>query len=96
MTEVKSDPLPTPKQREQLCAMMHRAFVELRALGREGRSEQVEDLADAFHNLPTEMYGVGLFRWELSRGLLDEYHKKWRTHGVYDYVHLLDEARKSS
>ena len=45
---MKRDPLPTPKQREMLCDMIHDAFVELRMLGGGGQSAQAADLADAF------------------------------------------------
>lgn len=42
----------TDAQRRKLCEMMYAAFVEMRMLGWEGKSEQAADLADAFHNLP--------------------------------------------
>jgi len=36
--------------------MMHSAFLEIRALGWASKSEQAAELADAFHNLPTDMW----------------------------------------
>jgi hypothetical protein len=62
--------LPNDRQREALCDLMCRAFVDIRALGWSGRAEQAADLADAFHNLPKEMYGWG--RWDMAvfRGVL--------------------------
>jgi hypothetical protein len=79
--------LPNDKQREALGDMMHRAFVEIRALGWAGRAEQAADLADAFHNLPKEMYGWG--RWDVGtfRAMLKHYQDKY---GGGDYLAMLD------
>ena len=90
-----SDPLPTPKQREMLCALIHSAFVELRLLGWEGRGEQTADLADAFHNIPQEMYGSGSFSWDLFRGMLQDYQRKWRGKTTFDYVCTVDQIRRA-
>ena len=93
------DPLPTPKQREMLCDMIHYAFVELRLLGWGGHGEQGADLADAFHNIPKEMYGWGGFSWSTFRGMLETYQSKWRGKGAVsgrDYVAMLDEIRQSA
>lgn len=75
---MKSDPSPTEKQRELLCDMIRAAFLELRRLGYAGEAQQAADLADAFHNIPKEMYGWGAFRWEMFRGMLATYQRKWR------------------
>ena len=91
-----NDPLPTPKQQELLCDMIHNAFVELRMLGWGGHAEQAADLADAFHNIPKEMYGWGSFNWETFRGMLENYQRKWRgktTVTGRNYVEMLDEIR---
>ena len=95
---MKSDPLPTPKQREMLCDMIHDAFVELRMLGGGGQSAQAADLADAFHNISKEMYGWGCFSWEIFRGRLESYQRKWRgksTVSGRDYSERLDEIRRA-
>lgn len=93
-----NDQLPTPKQREMLCDMIHYAFVELRLLGWEGKCEQAADLADAFHNIAKEMYGWGGFSWGTFRGMLERYQRKWQdkaaVHGI-DFVELLDEVRRA-
>jgi hypothetical protein len=94
-----NDPLPTPKQREMLCDMIHYAFVELRLLGWGGHSEQAAALADAFHNISKEMYGWGSFRWETFRGMLETYQRQWRgkaTVSGRDYVEMLDEIRRAA
>jgi len=92
---MESDPLPTAKQREMLCDMIHCAFVEMRMLGWDGQSEQVADLADAFHNIPKEMYGWGSFNWKYFRRVLERYRSKWegKTKGR-NYVAMLDEIQK--
>ena len=84
------DPLPNAEQREALCELIARAFIEARSLGYQGKSEQVADLADAFHNLPTEMYGTGLWNVEHARWMLQEYQDKYRER-PYDYVAMFDE-----
>ncbi len=90
------DELPSEKQREMLCDMIHSAFVELRLLGRDGEAQQAADLADAFHNIPKEMYGWGSFTWDAFRGMLAHYQRKWRVEGRPtgpDYVWMLDQVR---
>lgn len=89
------DSLPTEKQRQMPCELMYVAFVELRLLGWRGHAAATADLADAFHNLPMEMYGSGHFDWGLLRGMLGEYERKWKGKlpgcHVRNYVHMLDE-----
>jgi hypothetical protein len=84
--------LPNDKQREALCDMMYQAFVEIRALGWAGRAGQASDLADAFHNLPKEMYGWG--RWDVEgfRQMLQHYQDKYprAVHGGRDYLAMFD------
>ncbi len=46
----------TNAQRKKLCELMHFAFIEIRHLGWSGKAEQAADLADAFHNLPKDMW----------------------------------------
>jgi hypothetical protein len=95
---MSSDPLPTPKQREMLCDMIHFAFVELRLLGWGGHGEQAADLAEAFHNISKEMYGWGSFSWDLFRRTLDAYQNKWRGKSTVrgrNYVAMLDEIRRA-
>ncbi len=95
MAMSSSDPLPTEGQRKRLGELLHKAFLEIRVLGWEGKPEQAADLADAFHNLPVEMYGWGAFSWDVLRGDLRHYEQKYG--GVRgfasDYTTLLDEIR---
>ena len=88
------DPLPTDEQRRRLCEMIAAAFVEIRLLGWEGKAQQAGDLADAFHNVPREMYGWGKWSRHIFRGMLEHYQHKYPTEesGGRDYVAMFDEV----
>lgn len=78
---------------------MHYAFVELRILGWESRNQQVADLAEAFHNLPREMYEADGFDWELFKGDLKGYQDKYHQQsysGKINYLAKLDEIHRPS
>ena len=91
---MNDDPLPTEQQRELLCDMIHAAFIELRLLGWAGEAAAAADLADAFHNIPKEMFGWGTFRWDAFRGMLNHYQGKWRNKlSGRDYVEMLEQIR---
>jgi len=94
---MNNDPLPSPKQRELLCEMIQFAFIEIRALGRDGHAEQAGDLADAFHNISREMYGWGSFKWSIFRGMLESYEEKYKANRRgWDYASKLDEIMRVS
>ena len=83
--------LPSDEQREQLCGLFHWAFIEMRSLAssaRDGDAAQIYALADAFHEIPGEMFGEG--RWDLSllRKCLQEYQERF--HSLFNYVAELD------
>ena len=82
-----SEPLPNEEQRRQLCELMHMAFVDLRRLD----GDQAHDLADAFHNLPHEMYGKGKWSVSRARAFLERYCDKHHGHGTYNYVAAFDK-----
>jgi hypothetical protein len=69
--------------------MLARAFVEIRWLAWEGHNQQAGDLADIFHNLPVEMYGIGGWNWPFLREDLARYQQKYDVAGYY--VEMLDE-----
>ncbi len=96
----KPDPLPTAKQQELLGWMIGRAFVEIRLLGAEGRSQQAADLAEAFHNIPREMYDDRVFHWSLFRNSLQQYQEKWgndpATVCKFDYVGMLLDIQNNN
>ena len=68
-----SEQLPDEDQQRALCEMIAAAFLEIRALARENGRTQIEDLADAFHNIPREMHGWGSWSRDSTRGMLANY-----------------------
>ena len=67
---------PTEQQRRLFCEMMYQAFIEMRGLGFQGKSEQAAALADAFHNLPITMYQPN-FDWAMSRRYFESYNRQY-------------------
>ncbi len=87
--------VPNEAQRKKLCDMLHHALVDIRALAGSGHGEQASDLADAFHNLPQEIwcdyFSISYFR----TAFLIPYYRKWPHPRPHDYIALLDEVEKS-
>jgi hypothetical protein len=83
--------LPTEAQRKKLCEMLHHAFIDMRMLGGAEKSEQAADLADAFHNLPIEIwqdyFSLSFFR----DAFIAPYQKKYAGKLVRNYVAMVDE-----
>lgn len=70
---------------------MHLALAEIRRLGWEGNAEQAADLADAFHNLPKEMWKED-FALESFRDLfLKDYQDKYPNGNVRKYLATVDQ-----
>jgi hypothetical protein len=86
--------LPNDAQRKKLCEMLHHAFVDIRSLAGGGHGEQASDLADAFHNLPHEMwcdyFSITYFR----DSFLGPYYRKWPQRPVHDYRTMLEEVER--
>lgn len=86
--------LPNDEQRKKLCDMLHQALVEIRMLAGSGHGEQASDLADAFHNLPHEIwqnyFSISTFR----DSFLVPYYRKWPVRQPHDYIALLDEVER--
>ncbi|MDE0854581.1 MAG: hypothetical protein OSA97_09180, partial [Nevskia sp.] len=72
--------------------MLHHAFVEIRWLTANGQSEQASDLADAFHNLPGEMWRTFFSFSYFRAAFLEPYYRKWPQVMAVDYRMLLSEA----
>src|SRR5712691_666360 len=68
--------MPTEAERQRLARLMYLAFCDLRALAREGRSEQARDMAEAFHNVPLVMYSKD-FSFDALRDCLERYQAKY-------------------
>lgn len=81
-------------QRKKLCDMLHHAPVDIRMLAMGGHGQQASDLADAFHNLPQEIwrddFSISFFR----EAFLVPYHRKWPDQGPRDYIALLKEVER--
>ena len=86
---------PTHDQRVMLGNLLHDALIEIRHLGWNGMGQQAADLADAVENIPTELFGVGVFQWFQLRLLLQGYQKKYEQENGTDYVSRLDRIRRS-
>lgn len=84
--------LPNDAQRRKLCDMLHEALVDIRMLAGAGHGEQASDLADAFHNLPQEIwydyFSISFFR----EAFLVPYCRKWPDRQPRDYIALLKEV----
>ena len=83
--------LLTDAQRRKLCEMMYAAFLEIRTLGGSGKAEQAGDLADAFHNLPNDMWHDDFSLKFFRDAFLVGYQKKYPVRMVRDYVKMVDE-----
>jgi len=88
--------MPTEEERRKLCEMLDRALIDIRGLGNNGKAEQAADLADAFHNVPgnlwSEHFSFGAFRM-----FLEDYQRRYPVKGEYfDYLGMLDEVMNVS
>jgi hypothetical protein len=81
-------------QQQKLSDMLHLALIQIRMLAGAGHGAQASDLADAFHNLPQEIwsrdFSISFFR----EAFLVPYYRKWPDRKPYDYVALLDEVAR--
>ena len=84
--------LPNAAQQQKLCLMLHAALVDIRMLAWQGHSEQAADLADAFHNLPHEIWDDSFSLSYFRQVFLTPYCRKWPDQQTYDYHRLLDEV----
>lgn len=87
---------PTDKQIQQLNIMMYHAFLEIRMLSQQGKTQQVADLADAFHNLPIEIFSEN-FDWYFFRNIfLEEYQQKYPRpqNETFNYTAFFDKIEK--
>ena len=76
-------------ERAALANLNYLVILEMRILGREGKAEQVKDLAEAAHNVPMTMWRDD-FSPAFHRAAFQHYQDK---HGVrpYDYVAEIDK-----
>jgi hypothetical protein len=80
----------TDAHRRKLCELIHFAFVEIRLLGSTGKAEQAADLADAFHNLPKEMWKEDFSLEYFRDAFLLEYQEKYPDERIRNYIALVN------
>lgn len=81
----------TDQHRKKLCHLLHHALIEMRVLGWAGKSEQAADLADAFHNLPKDVWRED-FSLEFFRdAFLKDYRHKYPEGTAINYAAAIDE-----
>jgi hypothetical protein len=73
----------TSGQRELFCRMFYRVFVEIRILGSFGKAEQVAALANAFHNLPLEIFSKKV-NFDRVRMYIDNYQRQYPRYVLKD------------
>lgn len=82
----------TDAQRQELCRMIHHAFVEIRLLCSQGKVEQAADLADAFHHIPIDMWDNFCSLQTVRDDFLVEYQKQYSASDhPHDYVAMVNE-----
>lgn len=74
----------TDVERAGLANLNYLVLVEMRILGREGKAEQVKDLAEASHNVPMTMWRDD-FSVTFHRAAFQHYHDKYVAR-PFDYV----------
>jgi|SRR3712207_3543246 len=79
----------TESERRHLCLMLSRALTEIRLCGLEGDARKAADIADAFHNVPSLLFGDA-FSFDYFRGGLEVYKRRQPGPG-FDYLNMLDK-----
>jgi hypothetical protein len=77
--------MPTETERQKLSRLMYVAFCDLRALALDGQTQQVKDLAEAFHNVPLLMH-TGDFSFKAFRDFLERYQQKYADKARCNYL----------
>lgn len=73
-----------------MCELIRSAFVEIRMLGLKRKGKQAAELADAFRNVPREMWEPD-FALEKFRGRLKGYQRKYPTGKIRSYIFDVEE-----
>lgn len=81
--------LLTDKERQRLCEMIHRAMLEIRILGWNGKAAQAASLADAFHNVPGMLWSED-FSLNSFRNFLEGYHQEYPESKGINYPKMFD------
>ena len=86
--------LPNDEQRKKLCQMLSHALTEIRARAGDGQCQRAHDLADAFHNLPHEMWRDYFSISHFRETFLKPYYREWPVERPYEYLAMLDEVER--
>lgn len=89
-----SEHLPlTEEQRIELCNILTAVLIEIRRLGcQSGNAEQAGLLADAFHNVPTEMWQEHFSLMTLRDSYIAPYSEKYPSDAQYDFMVWIEEV----
>lgn len=87
--------MPTDSERQKLSRLMYVAFCDLRALSRDGRTQQARDLAEAFHNIPLLMH-TSDFSFGAFRNFLMRYQQKHQGQARFDYLREWDKLNAAT
>jgi len=79
-------------QRRGLCELVGRALVQIRGLSQRGNYQQVAELADAFHSLPTMLYSP-IFSWDALETFIVSYHERYPPSQPGDYSDYLSALK---
>jgi hypothetical protein len=85
----------TDQHRKKLCHLLHHALIEMRVLSWAGKSAQTADLADAFHNLPKDMWREDFSLEYFRDAFLKDYHQKYSEGTMVNYAAAIDEMLAS-
>lgn len=88
--------LPTVAQQRELGQVMHRAFVAIRSLAYDKKPELISELADVFHNLPTEMFDEKIWDWNYLERSLQRFQEKFPKASPFDFAAMIDEIRNGA
>ncbi|HEX9047992.1 MAG TPA: hypothetical protein VF988_13290 [Verrucomicrobiae bacterium] len=77
--------MPTDTEQAGLCQLVYLAFVDIRALILDGKSQQAKDLAEAFHNIPLFM-NTANFSFKAFQDSIQRYQAKYKDGTRYNYL----------
>jgi len=91
MIAEESNNLLNEKQKSRFGRMLYSALVDIRLAAGDTNTELAVDLADAFHNLPNDLFGLSIWDAEYFRSNLEYYHEKYSNAGSAIFTKYLDE-----
>jgi len=86
--------LPNDAQRKKLCEMLSCALTEIRGRAGGGQFQRASDLADAFHNLPHEMWCEYFSTSFFRDAFFKPYYRQWPVEHPHDYLAMIEEVER--